>query len=56
METRVSCQILGGDFFNCLFGQVPYLISAINEATNVIPGWDDYVKSGNAKQKWDGVV
>lgn len=35
---------------------VRHLIHAINEATTVIPGWDDYTKTGVAKQLWDGVV
>ncbi|KAL4418900.1 hypothetical protein ABPG77_004053, partial [Micractinium sp. CCAP 211/92] len=35
---------------------VRHLIHAINEATSVIPGWDDYAKTGVAKQLWDGVV
>ena len=26
----------------------------LNEATEMIPGWDDYVKNGVATQFWDG--
>ncbi|KAL4519320.1 hypothetical protein Ndes2526A_g00413 [Nannochloris sp. 'desiccata'] len=35
---------------------VRHLIHAINEATNAIPGWDEYVKTGVAKEIWDGVI
>lgn len=31
-------------------GLVRFLINAINEATNTIPGWDEYVQSGFAAQ------
>ena len=30
------------------------LIDAINEATDTIPGWDDYITAHTAKQLWDG--
>lgn len=30
------------------------LIDAINEATNTIPGWDDYIVNRKASQMWDG--
>ena len=30
------------------------LIDAINEATDTIPGWDDYISAHTAKQLWDG--
>lgn len=30
------------------------LVGAINEATEAIPGWDDYAKTGVATQLWDG--
>lgn len=36
--------------------QVRHLIHAINEATSKIPGWDEYEKTGVAKELWDGVV
>ncbi|KAI3431793.1 hypothetical protein D9Q98_010546 [Chlorella vulgaris] len=35
---------------------VRHLIHAINEATSVIPGWDEYEKTGVATQLWDGVT
>jgi hypothetical protein len=34
--------------------QVRYLIRAINEASEAIPGWDEYEKTGRASQLWDG--
>ena len=34
--------------------QVRHLIQAINEASSVIPGWDEYHASGTATQFWDG--
>ena len=34
--------------------QVRHLIKALNEATNHIPGWDEYSASGRATQFWDG--
>ena len=30
------------------------LIDAINEATDTIPGWDDYITAHTARQLWDG--
>jgi hypothetical protein len=30
------------------------LIDAINEATDTIPGWNDYINTHVAKQLWDG--
>lgn len=33
---------------------VRHLINALNEATNHIPGWDEYSTSGRATQFWDG--
>jgi hydroxyproline O-arabinosyltransferase len=33
---------------------VRYLIQAINEATQVIPGWQEYAATGTAKELWDG--
>ena len=30
------------------------LMDAFNEATDTIPGWDDYRKTGIAKEHWDG--
>lgn len=30
------------------------LIDALNEATDTIPGWDDYIRSHTAAQLWDG--
>eukprot|EP00884_Botryococcus_braunii_P021975 jgi/Botrbrau1/8461/Bobra.0237s0078.1 len=33
---------------------VRYLINAINEASNAIPGWDEYAETGHATQFWDG--
>lgn len=35
---------------------VRHLIHAINEATEKIPGWDDYAKTGVATELWDGVL
>lgn len=35
---------------------VRHLIHAINEATNAIPGWDEYMETGVAKEVWDGVI
>ena len=38
-----------------LFGlQVRHLINALNEATNHLPGWDEYSATGRATQLWDG--
>lgn len=34
--------------------QVRHLINAINEASEVIPGWPEYAKTGKAKELWDG--
>ena len=34
--------------------QVRHLIRALNEATDAIPGWDEYAKTGKATQLWDG--
>jgi len=39
-----------------MYVQVRRLISVINEATNAIPDWDNYAKSGIARQLWDGLV
>ena len=39
-----------------LLVQVRHLISALNEATDAIPGWDEYAKSGRAGKLWDGAV
>ncbi len=36
--------------------QVRHLIKALNEATEAIPGWDDYAKTGRAVKLWDGVL
>jgi len=33
---------------------VRHLIDALNEATNAIPGWDEYEKTGFANKIWDG--
>jgi len=33
---------------------VRHLINAINEASEVIPGWPEYAKTGKAKELWDG--
>ena len=33
---------------------VRHLVSAINEASSRIPGWDDYAATGVAAQLWDG--
>lgn len=30
------------------------LIDAINEATDTIPGWNDYIRSHKADALWDG--
>jgi hypothetical protein len=37
-----------------LFLQVRHLINVINEASEAIPGWDEYAKTGTAKELWDG--
>ena len=40
---------------HCLLGlQVRHLINALNEATDHIPGWDEYSATGQASQLWDG--
>lgn len=39
-----------------MYIQVRRLISVINEATSAIPGWDDYARSGIARQLWDGNI
>jgi len=36
--------------------QTRHLTHAINEATEAIPGWDEYVATGKATQLWDGNV
>jgi len=33
---------------------VRHLINVINEASEVIPGWNEYAKTGKAKELWDG--
>ncbi|GAB4823622.1 hypothetical protein N2152v2_010668 [Parachlorella kessleri] len=35
---------------------VRHLVRSINEATDKIPGWDEYAKTGHAAQLWDGVL
>ncbi|GAB4820009.1 hypothetical protein N2152v2_007055 [Parachlorella kessleri] len=35
---------------------VRHLLRAINEATERIPGWDEYAKTGKATELWDGVL
>lgn len=35
---------------------VRLLMRIINEATATIPGWDDYVATGQAAQTWDGTL
>ena len=32
------------------------LLDAINEATEAIPGWDEYARTGVAKELWDGTL
>ena len=32
------------------------LLDAINEATDAIPGWDEYARTGVAKELWDGTL
>ena len=44
-------QLIGAGTKNDL---VRKLINAINEATDTIPGWDDYIKTHTAAQLWDG--
>lgn len=39
--------------WDCLL-QVRHLINAINEASETIPGWDEYALTGKATQFWDG--
>ena len=39
-----------------LYVQVRHLIKALNEATDAIPGWDDYAKTGKAMKLWDGIL
>ena len=34
--------------------QVRRLVDAINEASGIIPGWDEYAETGVAKALWDG--
>ena len=36
--------------------QVKHLIKALNEATDAIPDWDQYAKTGKAAELWDGVL
>ena len=36
--------------------QVQKLIDVLNEATSAIPGWDDYAKTGIARQLWNGNI
>jgi hypothetical protein len=36
--------------------QVPYLIDALNEATDAIPGWDQYAETGIARELWNGQI
>ena len=33
---------------------IEHLISAINEASNHIPGWDEFARTGAATQFWNG--
>ena len=33
---------------------VRHLIKSMNEATDTIPGWDEFAKTGKATQLWDG--
>ncbi len=33
---------------------VRHLVGAINEATDAIPGWDEYAKTGVARELWGG--
>ena len=35
---------------------VRHLINAFNEATDAIPGWDEYARNGVATKLWDGVI
>ena len=35
---------------------VRHLVDAINEATTAIPNWDDYAKTGVARELWNGEV
>lgn len=35
---------------------VRHLIKAFNEATDAIPDWDSYEKTGKVKKIWDGVI
>ena len=38
-----------------VFGmQVRHLINALNEATEHIPGWNEYSATGKVTQTWDG--
>lgn len=43
---------------SCTNALVRALVDIINEATDAIPGWDEYAKTGYAdpEQLWDGVV
>lgn len=43
-------------FYSGLRLQVRHLINAVNEATDHIPGWDEYSATGKAAQIWDGNV
>lgn len=35
---------------------VRHLINAFNEATEKIPGWNHYAKTGHVSKLWDGVI
>lgn len=37
-------------------GLVRHLIQALNEATEAIPGWDSYAKTGKVTEVWDGKI
>ena len=54
---RAACRGLARTADLCrLRAQTRHLIHAINEATEAIPGWDEYVATGRATQLWDGTL
>ncbi len=52
----LKCQLSLGLSGSPMVGavQVRRLISSINEASDHIPGWDEYAQTGKATQQWDG--
>ena len=50
---RFSLHTAEGNFHVAVGVQVRHLINAINEASEVIPGWDAYAATGRATEFWD---